>query len=195
MRRAQCEITDPGKIEEILSRARVGRVATLGEDGYPYITPVNFLFFKGCVYFHCAREGEKLSNLLRDPRVCFEVDEPLAYLEVGFNEQKDPCKTHQLYRSVIIRGLAKVVPDGLLKTEVLNLLVSKHEGGADFPPITEDSPAYKACVVVEIAPQKMSAKADLLQGKPLEVVQGIAKRLRERGLPGDIEVLKELGPV
>jgi nitroimidazol reductase NimA-like FMN-containing flavoprotein (pyridoxamine 5'-phosphate oxidase superfamily) len=90
-------------------------------------------------------EGAKLDNLIRDPRVCFEVDVPLAYLKVDFNLDKNPCRTDQLYHSVIIRGSARVVPNGELKTTVLNALVAKHEGNRDFTPVTSDSTGYKTC--------------------------------------------------
>ncbi len=193
MRRAQCEIKDPEEIVRILNRCRIGRLATLDQEGYPYVTPVNFVFHKGCVYFHCAPQGEKLENMARDARVCFEVDEPLAYLEVAFNPQKSPCRTHQLYRCVIIRGTARVVPDGELKTEVLNALVAKHEGEKKFQEITQDLASYKACKVVEVRPERISGKADLLQGKPKELKEQIASHLMGRGLPGDLEAVRAMG--
>jgi nitroimidazol reductase NimA-like FMN-containing flavoprotein (pyridoxamine 5'-phosphate oxidase superfamily) len=80
MRRTHCEICDPQEIERILGSATIGRIATNGADGYPYITPVNFVHQEGNIYFHSALKGEKLENLERDPKVCFEVDIPLAYL-------------------------------------------------------------------------------------------------------------------
>ena len=81
MRRKHSEITDPLAIEDILRTATIGRMATVGRDGYPYITPVNFVYHGGDIYFHCAPEGEKLDNIARDSRVCFEVDIPLSYLD------------------------------------------------------------------------------------------------------------------
>lgn len=59
MRRKVNEITDPKKIETILKLCTVGRFATNGEDGYPYIVPVNFAYIDKTIYFHCARTGEK----------------------------------------------------------------------------------------------------------------------------------------
>lgn len=193
MRRSQCEIKDPEEISSILEKARIGRLATLDQEGYPYITPVNFVFHKGCVYFHCAPEGEKLQNLEKDPKVCFQVDEPLAYLEVAFNPEKSPCKTHQLYRCVVIRGRAKVLQDGELKTEALNALVAKHEGSEDFKPVDPQLAAYRACRVVEIRPERTTAKADLLQGKPQELKKQVALHLLQRGLPGDLEAVRAMG--
>ena len=124
MRRRQSEITDPQEISRILSAATIGRLATLGADGYPYITPVNYVYTNSCIYFHCALRGEKLDNIARDDRVCFEVDIPLAYLDLGFNPDGGACSLHQFYHCVIIRGRARVVPDGDLKPTALNALVA-----------------------------------------------------------------------
>jgi nitroimidazol reductase NimA-like FMN-containing flavoprotein (pyridoxamine 5'-phosphate oxidase superfamily) len=193
MRRKHCEITDPKEMTRVLASTNIGRVATVDTEGYPYITPLNFVFHEGCVYFHCAPKGEKLDNLTRDPRVCFEVDIPLAYLEVGFNPERNPCRTHQLYHSVIIRGLARIVPDGVLKTAALNALVAKHEGNRDFAPVAPDSLAYKTCCVVEIKPQRMTAKSDLSQNKPQDQKRQLAEHLASRGLPGDLEAIRAMG--
>jgi len=194
MRREACEIKDSKEMVRILASTNIGRLATVDVDGYPYITPVNFVFHEGCVYFHCAPEGEKLDNLARSPRVCFEVDVPLAYLEVGFNPERNPCRTHQFYHCVIIRGTARVVDDGALKTTVLNALVAKHEGNRDFPAITPESAGYKTCRVVEIRPERMTGKSDLGQNKPqVNYRRFIAEHLAARGLPEDLEALRAMG--
>ncbi|MGC8604907.1 MAG: pyridoxamine 5'-phosphate oxidase family protein, partial [Desulfomonilaceae bacterium] len=130
MRRKKCEITDIKEIERILGSVVIGRIATYGSDGYPYVTPVNFVLYRGNIYFHSAPEGEKLDNLNRNPNVCFEVDIPLAYLNSGFDPNSRICQLHQLYHCVIIRGKATVVQDDALKVECLNALVSKHEGNS-----------------------------------------------------------------
>jgi len=193
MRRKHCEITDPKEMTRILASTNTGRLATVDADGYPYITPVNFVFYEGCVYFHCAPQGEKLDNLARNPRVCFEVSVPLAYLEVSFNPERNPCRTHQLYHCVIIRGKARIIPDGELKTAALNALVAKHEGNRDFSPVTPNSPSYKACCVVEIKPERMTAKSDLSQNRTQDQKRAVAEHLAKRGLPGDLEAVRAMG--
>lgn len=181
-------------MSRILQATNIGRLATVDAKGYPYITPVNFVFYNGRVYFHCALEGEKLENLAREPRVCFEVDIPLAYLEVSFNPAGNPCRTHQFFHSVIIRGTARVIPDGELKTAALNALVAKHEGSQSFPAVTPDSSGYRMCRVIEITPERMTGKSDLGQNKPQQDYrQFIAERLAQRGLPGDLEAVKAMG--
>jgi hypothetical protein len=192
MRRKHNEIKDPKEIVRILTSTNIGRMANTDAEGYPYIIPLNFVFYEGCVYFHCAPQGEKLDNLGRDPRVCFEVDLPLSYLEVSFNPDRNPCRTHQLYHSVIIRGLARVVPDGELKTSVLNALVAKHEGNQNLSAVTSDSTGYKACCVVEIKPQRIGGKSDLVQNKTHLEKAIIAQHLVERCLPGDLDAVRAM---
>ncbi|PKN28537.1 MAG: hypothetical protein CVU64_12790 [Deltaproteobacteria bacterium HGW-Deltaproteobacteria-21] len=193
MRRAKCEITDEREIKRILNTATVGRIATIGSDGYPYVTPVNFVFHEGAVFFHSALAGEKLDNIARDSRVCFEMDIPLAYLEVSFNPEKNPCRAHQFYHSVVIRGKARIIDNGELKTQVLNALVGKHEGKRVFQPVTENSSDYDRCCVVEVKPERMTAKSDLGQGKSQEYRRLIAERLAKRGLPVDLETIRAMG--
>jgi nitroimidazol reductase NimA-like FMN-containing flavoprotein (pyridoxamine 5'-phosphate oxidase superfamily) len=193
MRRNQSEVKEPREIERILSSTHIGRLATTGADGYPYVTPVNFVWHDGKVYFHCALEGEKLDNIARDPRVCFEVDIPLAYLDSRFNPGRPVSQLHQLYHCVIIRGTANVVPGGPAKTAALNALVAVHEGTTEFDPVTEDMPAYSMCHVIEVNPVFISAKSDLYQGKPDSLRRDVAAYLAGRGLPGDLEAVRAMG--
>ncbi|MBF0495463.1 MAG: pyridoxamine 5'-phosphate oxidase family protein [Deltaproteobacteria bacterium] len=193
MRRKHCEITDPQEIERILCSATIGRLATYGSDGYPYITAVNFVFYQGKIYFHCAPEGEKLDNLYGDSRVCFEVDIPLAYIDAGADPERRVNRLHQLYHCVIIRGEAWVVPDGPLKLAALNALVAKHEGDSGWESVNENTPGYQACKVVEILPDYISAKSDLAQNKTPEDRLALAQYLKTRNRPGDRETVQAMG--
>jgi nitroimidazol reductase NimA-like FMN-containing flavoprotein (pyridoxamine 5'-phosphate oxidase superfamily) len=192
MKRKQCEVTDPERITEILSRTAIGRLATVDAENCPYITPVNFVYYQGNIYFHCATRGEKLDNMSRNPNVCFQVDIPLAYMDSGFTKDNSPCNLHQLYHCVIIRGKARVVTDRQLKADALNALVEKHEKGKSLEKVHEGMPAYKTCEVVEIHPERISAKSDLAQGKPARVKAEITAYLDQRGWPGDLETIKEM---
>ena len=189
MRRKHSQVTDPKEIERILSLTNIGRLATNGADGYPYITPVNFVNYKGNIYFHCAPKGEKLDNMKRDSRVCFEVDVPLSYLDIGYDPNRPICHLHQFYHSVIIRGSAAVIADDELKLVALNKLIAKHENTENFKQVTADMSGYKACEVIEIKPLSISAKSDLAQNQPEENRRAIAEYLKKRNLPGDLEAV------
>ena len=187
MRRKQCAITDQEKIREILNRSRVGRLATTGRDGYPYITPVNYVYHQDSIYFHCAHKGEKVDNILADNRVCFEVDIPLAYLDLAFDPSRPPCQVHQFYHCVIIRGRACIIEDPQEKLAALNALMAAHEQRPGFAAITSDTPAVALCTVVAVRVENLSCKSDLAQKKSDDERQRIGAYLKGRGLPGDDE--------
>ena len=193
MKRKSCEVTDPEIIEKILSKATIGRLATTDIKGYPYITPVNFVYYNKKAYFHCALTGEKLNNIARNAKVGFQVDIPLAYLDSQFSDDGSPCKLHQFYHCVIMRGTARVIDDSQLKTDDLNALVEKHEKNRSIKKVHQDMPDYKTCAVVEIQPQQISAKSDLAQGKPENVRAELAKYFEQRGWPQDLETIQEMG--
>jgi len=193
MRRKHSEVTDPQEIQAILSLTNIGRLATNGADGYPYITPVNFVSYEGSIYFHCAPKGEKLDNMIRDPHVCFEVDVPLSYLDIGYDPNRPICHLHQFYHCVIIRGSAAVVKDDELKTVALNKLIAKHENTENFKQVSADMSGYKACEVIEIKPLSVSAKSDLAQNQPEENRRAMADYLFKRNQPGDREAVAAMG--
>lgn len=193
MIRKQCEVTDSKKIEAILSMTTIGRMASIDSQGYPYITPVNFVYYAGKIYFHCASRGEKLDNIAENPKVCFEVDIPLAYLDAEFTENRSPCNLHQFYHCVIIRGTAAVVADGLQKVDALNALVAKHEKGTAVGPVRADMAAYRACRVVEITPVVMTAKSELAQGKSPKVRAALARHFKQRDGAAAANMIRAMG--
>ena len=109
------------QMDALLNRARMGVISTIGEDGYPYGTPVNFVVMDGRIFFHGRKVGEKVSNLKRDPRCCFTVVE-----EKGFERCDDgACNTTSLYESVIIRGKVQIIEDDDMKMRILRATVDK----------------------------------------------------------------------
>ncbi len=187
MRRSQCEVKEKDKVEDILGRCRIGRLATIGADGYPYVTPLNYVYWNGAVYFHCARKGEKLDNIAADARVCFEVDIPLAYKGTDCDPDSPACNVHQFYHSVIIRGRAEVIDDASEKVAALNALMAVHEGVAGFNRITAADPEVAACHVVAVRIERMTGKSDLAQKKNAADKERIRSYLEKRGLTGDLE--------
>lgn len=194
MRKVVCEIKVKEDIEKILLRCRVGRLATIGSDGYPYIVPLNYVYWQGAIYFHCSRKGMKTDNIGADDRVCFEVDIPLAYLASDFyDDGKPPCMVHQFYHSVVIKGRAEMVEETVEKVGALNALVASHEPGVEFSPITADTPAVDTCAVVAIRIEEMTGKSDLAQKKNEQNKVEIAQYLKKRGLARDLEAAELIG--
>jgi nitroimidazol reductase NimA-like FMN-containing flavoprotein (pyridoxamine 5'-phosphate oxidase superfamily) len=73
MRNKKQQITDRKKLEEILKKENLCRIA-LCDKGVPYIIPMNYGYLDGSLYFHCATEGRKLEILRVNDLVGFEVE-------------------------------------------------------------------------------------------------------------------------
>lgn len=77
MRRFRQQLPDD-VCETILTKAYRGYLSVNGDGGYPYTTPVNFVYENGHVYFHSALQGHKIDALRACPKACFTViDEPV----------------------------------------------------------------------------------------------------------------------
>jgi nitroimidazol reductase NimA-like FMN-containing flavoprotein (pyridoxamine 5'-phosphate oxidase superfamily) len=109
------------QIESLLSEEQVGRLATLNDNGSPYITPVHFVYFNQKIYIHGLIKGQKINNIKRDNKVCFEVDKIEGYLMA-----ETPCDVNTQYQSVIILGDAKLLDRDDEKIEPLNKIVEKY---------------------------------------------------------------------
>lgn len=168
MRKLNKKITDSAVIAELLDTCHVGRLGTVGQDGWPMVKPLNFACTEGRIYFHCAREGEKLDDIRRDPRVCFEADLPIAYVK-GSGE--NPCRAEYLYRSVIVRGRASVVDDRRERLQALDALMAKYQPEGGYGPYPEEKLELTCIVRIDI--EQLSGKEDLGKGELLEKVEGL----------------------
>jgi nitroimidazol reductase NimA-like FMN-containing flavoprotein (pyridoxamine 5'-phosphate oxidase superfamily) len=155
MRVKRKEIRERDVVELLLRNCQVGRLGTVGSDGYPMIKPLNFIYLDGRIYFHSAREGEKIDHIARDDHVCFEVDFPLKFVKAVDN----PCKADYLYRSVIIRGRARLVDERDERLRVLRGLMEKYQPEGGYGAFPEEKLALTAVVAIDV--EEMTGKEDL----------------------------------
>jgi nitroimidazol reductase NimA-like FMN-containing flavoprotein (pyridoxamine 5'-phosphate oxidase superfamily) len=156
MRRHHKRITDLAIIFNLLDTCHVGRLGTISSDGWPMIKPLNFARDGWSLYFHCAVDGEKLDDIRRDSRVCFEVDLPIAYVKGTI---ENPCRAEYLYRSVIIRGRATLVENRAEKIQALDCLMRKFQPGTTFSGYSDDKLDITGIVRIDI--DDLSGKEDL----------------------------------
>ena len=72
MRRFNQQISLSESIE-ILEKGKTGVLAVLGDNGYPYAVPLNYVYENGKIYFHCAKAGHKISAMQNCEKVSFCV--------------------------------------------------------------------------------------------------------------------------
>ncbi len=147
MKQHQLEIPE---IETFLGEQKVGRLATLNADGAPYITPVHFVYIDNAIYIHGLCKGQKIDNIKRDAKVCFEADEMS-----GLILDEKPCDVNTAYRSVIISGTARLVEEDKKITALKGIITkyTPHLSGIALP-----DNMLKATAVIEITIQQITGK-------------------------------------
>lgn len=144
---------DEGAIRDFLTACPVGRISTVGEDGWPYTVAVHYVYRDGRICFHGLNAGEKLDNLRRCDKVCFEVDVLDGVLSQGI---ASPCDADAAYRSVVLRGRARLVEDLNEKRAILAAIVEKYLPEGQALPMEDRLVAGTA--VVEITPCRLTGK-------------------------------------
>lgn len=120
MRRKQFEVTDRDKIDEILSKATVCRIA-MTDNGRPYIIPLNFGYSDNTLYFHSSQYGKKVELLKENSLICFEVD-----IDTEIIRGEMSCDWTARYRSVIGYGKVEFVTDDAGKREALDIIMAHY---------------------------------------------------------------------
>lgn len=130
MRRKDREVTDPGKIREIISACHCCRLG-LVDNGRAYIVPLNFGFTEEegryVFYFHGARSGRKIDVMKENPFVGFEMD-----TNYRLNEDESACEYSARFQSVIGSGRITFIEDILGKIKALNVLMEHNTGKGDW---------------------------------------------------------------
>ena len=123
MRRKEKEITDIKEIEFIIQQSQVCRLA-LADEGLPYIVPLCFGYKNKMLYFHSAKEGQKIDILRRNHQVCFEFD-----IDARVRSGKTACAWGMGYKSVIGYGTASLVEDPEEKQKALDIIMRQYSEG------------------------------------------------------------------
>lgn len=116
MRRTKQELTKE-ETEKILEKTSTGVLAVLGDNGYPYAVPLNFVYSDGAIYFHCAREGHKIDAIKANDKVSFTVVAKDAVVSEQFATD---------YYSVIVFGRAKILTEREDMTDALRVFNKKY---------------------------------------------------------------------
>lgn len=130
MRRKDREVTDPGRIEQIVQRCDVCRIAMV-DGNRPYVVPMNFGYTveegQWTLYFHSAKEGRMLSVLHENPMVCVEMDGAHALLPAP-----QACGYGMAFESVLMEGQVALAQSEMQKVLWLNHLMQRIAPGECF---------------------------------------------------------------
>lgn len=154
-----------------LNEERVGRVASIDEQGYPQIIPMNFVYVKndlidtqsdnkniGAVYMHSHPIGEKIENIKRNSKVGFEVDSYVCFLPSYYFHPTDASQADTLYISVVIKGNAAIVHDPDEKANALNALMKKYQKEGGYESLSSNMGSVREVTVLKVVPDQIRGK-------------------------------------
>lgn len=122
LRRADRALTAEQSLE-VLAAGFSGCLATVGADGYPYCTPLLYIWMDGELYLHTgSARGHLRANVENNPRVCFEMDVPDEVFDYGRFE----CDSGLAYHSVVLFGTIRIVEERARKQRFCEALMEKY---------------------------------------------------------------------
>ncbi|XMB86862.1 pyridoxamine 5'-phosphate oxidase family protein [Mycoplasmatota bacterium WC44] len=137
---------------QFLKDATHGVLSTISVDnGYPYGVTVNHIYLNGHIYFHCAKKGHKIDNIIYNNNVSFTAT---ALAEI--KQQSYSTK----YKSTTVFGKAYIVED---KEEVKDALyeISRRFTGKFFAKASSEIAAsINRTLVVRIEIDDMKGKSN-----------------------------------
>ncbi|WP_282941083.1 pyridoxamine 5'-phosphate oxidase family protein [Paenibacillus sp. RC67] len=193
MRRSEFEVMDAEETKQFLQEESYGFLGTIGEDGWPELTPLNFVYHEGCIYFHGSKIGQKMRNIKRLDRVTFAVAKEYSIIPSYILDPKLACPATAYFKSVLIKGTAEIVEDAADKADALQAFMRKlqPEGGYEAidPADPDYAPQLKGTGVVRIRISEMSSKYKFGQNLKEPRFNLVIDGLQQRGSTVDAETI------
>ncbi len=196
MRRKEFEVEERERLEDVLKKAEIGCLAFNGPDGWPRITPLNFIYNGGRVIWHGAIAGERWDCLQKDPRATFSAVSAEVYLPSHLISEENATGATVAFKSVQVRGRCQAIIESREKCAALNALMEKYQPEGRYRSITPEDPLYvkvlKATGVFALRVEAMTGKFKFAQNKTEADREKIADWLSARGLPADRIIAEEI---
>ncbi len=187
------EIKSKEKIKEFLDQEHVGRIASIDENGFPQIIPMNFVFLNDAIYMHSHTKGEKLDNIRRNEKVGFEVDRELEFLPSYFEDPKDASLADTLYISVVVKGTGSIVEDRNEKTLALNGLMKKYQPEGRYDPLKPEMEVVDEVAIIKVEPDSFRGKYKIGQNLQKQERVELANKILERNTSSAKKTLEVMG--
>ncbi|HSD19991.1 MAG TPA: pyridoxamine 5'-phosphate oxidase family protein [Anaeromyxobacter sp.] len=185
---------DADRALALLARAPIVHLATTTPAGAPVLRALDAAVLGDAIYFHGARAGEKAACLGRPAVV--SAEEVVARVPSWMLDPLRACPATTLFRSVQVHGTLTEVTDLGAKARALESLMRRWQPEGLHRPIDAEDPLYRreleGVLVFAVPFERVDGKWKLLQNRGPEEIGRILRGLRERGAPGDAEVIEAI---
>ena len=110
---------------ELLKTEKRGVISVLGDNDYPYGTPMNHWYNEedGCIYFHCGKGGHRADALQKHDKVSFCV------FDKGVREEGEWAYK---VKSVIVFGKMEIIEDKQTIIDITTKLSYKFTSDVEY---------------------------------------------------------------
>lgn len=119
IRRSEREISDNEEFIAILSNCKYA-IISLCKNNQPYIVTLSYGYDnnENALYFHCAKEGQKIDFIRSNPYACVTIID-----DDGF----DMNSCEHAYKSLVIRGSIELVNEKDIADHAIQLMILQLE--------------------------------------------------------------------
>ena len=145
----------------VFDRSDCQILATVNKDGTPYAVPLSCSRIGKDIYFHCAKEGQKLDNILDQESVCLTAVGEIHVPDGKFTTEFESC---------VLCGKASFVEEIREKTEALRAICQRYapKNMNRFEEAIEKSIKITAIVKIEVSAVSGKRKKYGSDGKELK---------------------------
>lgn len=142
------QLLEKSVCEGILASAPRGVLAVLGDEGYPYAVPLNFVYDHGKIYFHGAVTGHKIDAITACDKASFCV------LDEGRRQDGD---WWYHFNSVVAFGRIRRLTDKDAMMDALHKLADKYFP-EDYDTEGDIARSFARVAVLELTVEHLTGK-------------------------------------
>ena len=152
MRRFKQSIPEEECIK-ILENGESGVLGVIGDDGYPYTVPLNYIYTDGKIYFHTAKSGHKNDAIANNEKVSFCVVEKSVIKPEEFTSD---------FKSVVAFGKAKIISNPEEMRKAMDIITRKYSPNASDETINSKIDVrFNALAIIEMTIEHISGKESM----------------------------------
>ena len=138
---------------KILEDGDSGILGVIGDDGYPYTVPLNYIYADGKIYFHTAKSGHKNDAITNNEKVSFCVVERSVIKPDEFTSD---------FKSVVVFGKAKIISEPDEMRKAMDIITRKYSPKADDETVSKKIDVrFNALAIIEMTIEHISGKESM----------------------------------
>ena len=194
-------VDDEQEIRDMVAGIGTAQLVTVGAEGYPLATLLPIVWDGDTVIAHMARANAHWKQIEPDTPALLVVTGPQAYISPSWYLSKaehGKVVPTWNYSVVQLSGRARVHDDADWLRTAVDTLTELHEAGRSAPWSSSDAPEefihgqLRAIVGVEIAVERVVAKAKLSQNRSEADREGVVAGLRQERSAGALAVAEQM---